>query len=482
MDNGSLRGKVLSSMVWRLLERGGMQIVNFVLQIVLARLLCPEDYGILAIITVFVTFSTTIINNGLANSLIQKKDSDELDYNTVFYTQLALAILLIILLFVIAPFVSDIYDNDSLVLYLRVISVVLILEALSAIQLALLRKNMLFKISFYANVLGTLLSGVTGIGLALLGCGCWSLIFSQIVLKVVIFLTVTIKIHWFPRLLFSWNRLRSLFSYSWKLSVGWMIGTLHQNVFSLVIGKFYSTETLGYYNRAQNLPNTMTTTFNETVSNVMFPALAMIQDDKSQVKLVTRKMMKYTAFFVWPIMAGIAAISKAFVMVMLTEKWAPSIVMMQLFCISFGINILSTTNMQSFNAIGKSEIFMKMEIIKRSISLIVLFITAQFNIYLVIIGLAFMGCFSLFYNVLPNKKFLNYSLREQMEDIIPSLIISLLMFVSVLQINRLCVSYGLIMAIQAISGICIYIILSVVFNRQMVSEILLEVKKVLQKK
>ena len=361
-------------------------------------------------------------------------------------------------------------------------SAILLIEALSAMQLTALRKGLQFKKSFYANVLGVIVQGTSGIGLAIAGFGIWSLIVSQILMKLTIFIVLLFMVHWKPKKLFSLERLKRLFSYSWKLTVAWMIGTLHQQLYSLVIGKFFSAETLGYYSRGQNLPQTMTTTVNETISSVMFPALSTLQDDKKRLKDYTRKMMALTAFTVSPIMAGIAGISRNFVMVVLTEKWAPSIPMMQLFCISLGINILSTTNMQAFNSLGRSDVFMKLEIVKRSLSLILLFIAAHFNVYLVIAVLAAMGVFSIVYNTFPNRKLLGYTITEQLTDLAPSIIIALVMFVAVISVNYFHLGYALLLIIQIIVGVGIYVLLSFFFNRQLIIVGLDMVKRYIKRK
>lgn len=476
-----LNKKIATGMIWRFMERGGIQIVQFVIQIVLARILSADDYGILAILMVFIAFSNTLINNGLGNAIIQRKDVTEEDYNTVFYVQLLIAIICMGILFVAAPWIENYYSINNLAIYLRSMVIILLIEALSSVQLNVLRKTLQFRKSFIANVFGVVIQGVTGIALAVSGFGVWSLIISQIAMKLAIYICMLILIHWRPRKVFSFKRLKVLFSYSWKLTVAWMIGTLHQQVYSLVVGKFFSTETLGYYNRGQNLPQTLTTTVNETISAVMFPALSLLQDDRDQLKAYTRKMMALTAFVVAPIMAGVAAISRNFVMVVLTEKWAPSIPMMQLFCISMGINIVSTTNMQAFNSLGRSDVFMKLEIVKRTISLALLFVAAHYSIYHVIVVLALMGVFSLVYNTFPNRKLLNYTIKEQLIDMLPSVLISLAMFGVVILVNKLNFGYGLSLVLQIIVGVVFYFGISYLFNKELVQDGLNLVKKIVKR-
>ncbi len=478
----TLTNRIAKGMVWRLLERGGIQLIQFLVQLLLARVLSPSDYGILAIVNVFIAFSNTLINNGLGNAIIQRTDSEDADYSTVFYVQIAIALICILVLIFGAPFIEHYYNVESLSLYVRAMSIILLLEALSSMQLTALRKNMMFDKSFITNVLSVFVQGVSGIGFALAGFGIWSLIISQILMKFTVLISLLFFVRWKPKAVFSFNRLKKLFSYSWKLTVAWMIGTLHQQLYSLVIGKFFSTETLGFYNRGQSLPNTMTTTINETVSSVMFPALATIQGDLKQLKKYTRKMMALTAFVVAPIMAGIAGISKNFVLLVLTEKWAPSILMMQLFCIPFGINILSTTNMQAFNAIGRSDVFLKLEVIKRTLSLILLIISAHYSIYHVIIVLSLMGIFSLIYNTFPNQRILHYSIREQISDILPPIIIAIVMLKCVLMVNKLDLSYIVLLILQIVIGVIIYVTLSSVLNRRVLVEVIKVAQETVRRK
>lgn len=476
LTDNSLKRKVFSGMIWRISERGSIQFINFALQIVLARILSTDDYGILAILSAFINISTTLINNGLVNSLIQKKNSDDLDLNTIFWIQFGISIVLVGILFVMAPFVAAYYCNDMITEYLRVMSILLIVESLSTIQLTVLRKRLEFKKSFFANVIGTIVYGIVGISLAINNCGCWSLIWAQIAMKIAVLVVLLFRVRWVPRFAFSFHRFASMFSYSWKLTVGWLLGTLHQNIFSLVIGKCFPTSVLGYYNRAQNLPNTMTVTLNETISNVMFPALSLIQDDARKMKTVTRRMMRVTAFVVCPIMAGIAGISKSFVLVFLKEKWAPSIPLMQIFCIVYGINVISTTNMQTFNAIGRSDVFMKAEIVKRSLSLVVLLLMVRIGILAVVIGLSIMGLYSLCYNAYQNRKVLGYSIAEQGKDILISFVCAVFMFGIVELINWISLAYSVTLVIQIFVGVISYLMLSYLLNKEVLSEVFVIVR------
>lgn len=455
----TLNRKVADGLLWGILERGGMQGINFFIQLVLARLLCPDDYGVLAILNVFISLSTAFVNNGLGNALIQKKDSDELDFNSVFYVQLGLAVFFVIALFFAAPFVSAWYDNSFLTAYLRVMSLVLIVDAIYAIQNTALVRSLQFRKLFYANIMGVLVQGASGITAAYCGMGVWSLIISQLSQKLMVLLVLIATVRWKPKLMFSWKRVKELFRYSWKLFVGWIIGTIHQDIYALVVGKFFNITTLGYYNRGQSLPQTITKTVTDVASRVMFPALASIQDNGKAYRVYVKKMMMVMSFVIWPVCAGLAAVSHSLILLLLTEKWAPSIPMMQLFMISYGFNIMSTTNMQAFNAMGRSDIFLKMEAIKRSLSILLLISACLLfrNIYAAIIVVDIMGLFSFCYNVHMNKKLLDYKFWEQMTDMLPSMLISLAMFFATWQLERLGFSNVITLVIQMVFGIMFYI-------------------------
>lgn len=451
---------------WSAMDRGLTQGVNFIIQLVLARLLCPEDYGVLTILSVFINLSSTFVNNGLSNALIQKKKSDEVDMSTVFITQTVISIFFMIVLFFSAPFIADFYENQMFIPYLRVMSITLMIDTAYSMQFVKLRIGMEFKKAFFADLAAIVAQAFFGIGMAYFGYGVWSLIVSQLVYKGLRYLVLQFTVKWLPQITFSLTRLRELWSYSWKLFIGWLIGTLHQDLYSLLVGRYFSTETLGYYNRGRNLPATVSTIVSETVTNVMFPALSKVQDDREVFKMQTRNMMILSAYLVFPLVFGIAAVSESFVMVVLTEKWAPSISMMQLFCISYGLNMISSINMQSFSALGRSDLFLKLEVVKRTLSVALLILACIFlrNIYAVISIIVLMGLFSLTYNAFMNKKHLNYLFTEQFRDILPSVLASVLMFLIAQIPNLFFDSYVVRLILQIATGIVFYFSYSIIFK------------------
>lgn len=413
---------------WRSLEGIGTQVMNFFIQLVLARILFPEDFGIVATLNIFINLANTFVNNGISMALLRKKDAKDVDFCTVFYIEVGIAVVLYAVLFFCAPLVSNFYNNDALTLYLRVFALTLIFGAFSSFQTTVLRYRMDFRSSFFANFFGFAVQGILGITFALLGFGVWSLILSQLAYRVVSLLLLSIFAHWLPKPKFSFRSFKELFSYSWKMFVGWMVGTLYADAFSMIIGKAYDSTTLGYYTKGQAFPSVVNKTVTQVTSAVMFPAIAKVQDDITKVKYQTRTMISVSSALVFPVMAGIAAVAEALVLVVLEEKWAPAIPIIQLLSIPMAINVVSNANMQSFNAIGRSDVFLIIEIIKRVITVGLVLIAAQINFYLLLGTIGFMGVVSLIINAFYNKKLINYTLKEQLIDIVPYVLYALGLF------------------------------------------------------
>lgn len=486
MSEQNLSKKIINGMKWKTVERIFLQIINAVTPIILARLLTPDDFGVIAILSVFISIANTFVNNGLCNSIVQKKDSDNKDCSTVFFTQLIIAVICYIILFVSAPFIADFYSDSALIPMLRVMSLSLIISAFGAMQTTILKKNMLFNRSFIATGLSSLAYGITGILCAYSGFGCWSLVFAALSQSLVLTITNTLVIKWRPDFVFSLKRLKSLFSYSWKLTVGWFIGTLHQDIYTLVIGKRFSSATLGYYNRAGSLPQIFSKTITEVVDGVMFPALSSIQDEKEKFRNMAKNLLSMNSFVIFPVFFGLSAVAKPLVIFLLTDKWLPSVDMLRIIAITLSLNALNNSNMQIFNSIGRSDIFMKFEIFKRSLSIVLLIITSYISIYAVIVVLLFMAILSNLMNSYQNNKLVNYKYKEQAKDILPSLISSLIMggmvFVISVLLEKIISSSLLILILDVIAGAIIYIALSFVTNKKLVLNIIEIIKTLFRKK
>lgn len=456
--------KIIFGFIWKLLERGGVQGLQFIIQIILARLLLPSDYGILALVVIFITIANVFIQSGLNTSLIQKKVVDQIDYSSVFYLSLGIATFLYVLLYFAAPFIARFYDNQSLVSVLRVLALTLFPGAFNSIQNAIVSRTMQFKRLFYSSVGAGIISGIVGICLAYLGYGIWSLVFQQLTNQVCITLILWFTVKWRPTLQFSLERVRVLFSFGWKLLVSSLIDTTYRDLRSLIIGKVYTPSMLGYYNRGEQFPKLVISNINGSIQSVMLPVLAAHQDYADRVKSMMRRSIVTSSFIVFPMMVGLAVVAEPLVILLLTEKWLPSVPFLQIFCASFALWPIHTANLQAINAMGRSDIFLKLEIIKKVLGLAILAVSLPFGVYYLALSQIVSGIISSFINAYPNKKLLNYGYGEQVKDILPSLGLSLFMGVAVYMILYLGLSPLITMGIQILLGIIIYVGLAYLFK------------------
>lgn len=482
MENGQIKAKVLSSLFWKLLERGGTQGVQFLVQIILARLLLPEDFGMIALVIIFIVIANVFVQSGLNTALIQKKEVKDIDFSSVFYISLIISIFLYIILFFSAPTIADFYNEPQLTAVLRVLAITLFIGVFNSIQNAVIARNMMFKKLFLSSLSAIIISGTIGISMAYFGFGVWALVTQQLINQLLIVIVLWVTIDWKPRLLFSINRVKVLFSFGWKLLVSGLIDTFYINLRSLIIGKLYNSSLLGFYNRGQQFPLLIVLNINSSIQSVMFPALANQQDNRMKVKDMVRRSIVTSSFLIFPIMVGMAVVAEPLVKVVLTEKWLPAVPFIQILCASYALWPIHTANLQAINALGRSDIFLRLEIYKKVIGLIVLGISIPFGIYAIVFGEIIIGLISTFINAYPNLKLLNYSYKEQIKDIIPSFLLSLVMGIGAYSISFIGFSAGLTLIIQIILGFIIYFSLAIIFKIECFNYLLLTVKEILKSK
>lgn len=463
-DNYKSNREITYNLFWKLLERFGTQGLQFIIQIILARLLFPSDYGILALVVIFITIASVFVQSGLSTSLIQKKVVDQVDYSSVLYVSLGIAGALYCLLYVSAPLIGVFYDNEYLVLVLRVLALTLFPGAFNSIQNAIVSRTMQFKRLFYSSVGAGIVSGVVGISLAYHDFGIWALVWQQLTNQICITLILWFTVKWRPTLQFSFERVKILFSFGWKLLVSSLIDTTYRDLRSLIIGKVYSPSMLGYYNRGQQFPQLIISNINGSIQSVMLPALAAQQDYTERVKSMMRRSIVTSSFIVFPLMVGLAVVAKPLVLLLLTEKWLPSVPFLQIFCFSYALWPIHTANLQAINAMGRSDIFLKLEIIKKILGIAILAISLPFGVYYLALGQVVSGIISSFINAYPNKKLLNYGYGEQIKDILPSLFLSSIMGVVVYLLLYLGLSPLFTMIVQILVGVVIYVGLAYLFK------------------
>lgn len=457
---------IASGLAWKLLERFGVQGVQFVLQIILARLLDPEHYGVLSMMVIFTTLANVFIQNGFNTALIQNKDVSEEDYSSVFWVSLAIAGGLYGVLFVSAPVIAHFYEMPSIVSPLRVLSLMLLPGALNSVQLAKVSREMDFKQVFRSNIGGVILSGIAGIVLAKMGAGLWALVAQTLLNTVFACIVMFITVKWRPRLVCDLKRVKVLFSFGWKLLASSLLDTLYQDIRSLVIGKKYDADTLGYYNRGKQFPQFVINAINGAVQSVLLPAMSARQDEPEKVKTLMRSSIMLSSYVIFPMMAGLAAVSAPLVELLLTEKWLPCVPYMQVYCFSLAFYPVHTSNLQAINAMGRSDIFLKLELIKKTMGICLLTIAVfcfDSPLAIAMTGLV-STVINCFVNSFPNKKLIGYSYFEQMRDILPSFAAALTMCGAVLLVGRFIPGTFLRLMLQILAGVAVYAGLSLVLR------------------
>lgn len=458
------RKKVLTSLAWKLLERLGSQGIAFIVQIILARMLIPSDYGILALITVFIVFANVFVQSGLNTALIQKKDADETDFSTVFYLSLFIAAILYIVLFISAPFIARFYNNDSLSDMLRVLSITLFFGAFNSIQIAKVARELNYKVLMGCSISAIIISGIIGVTLAYLGYGVWALVAQQLSNQILICITMLFRVKWYPKLCFSFTKLKPLYSFGWKLLVSNLLININHEIQSLIIGKKYSTTALGFYNRGRQFPLFASDALVSSFRAVLLPTLSSIQDKKNDVKMVVRRSASVSSYVIFPLMIGLAAIAKPLVQILLTDAWLDSVPFLQLFCVVFMFQPLCAVYLQAISAIGRSDLYLKIDFIKKPIELLIIILAVILfdSVLAIAIGSVISVMFSTLVNAIQTGKLLNYTFKEQFSDVFPALVLSSIMGICVYLMSLLSVNQFIILFMQVIVGTVIYIAISII--------------------
>lgn len=451
---------VSSNLLWRLLERFGAQSVTLVVSIILARILDPSVYGTIALVTVITTILQVFVDSGLGTALIQKKQVDSLDFSTAFYCNIIICMVLYFGLFACAPFIASFYNNEELAPIIRVLGIILIISGFKNIQNAYISRNLLFKFYFFATLGGTISAAIVGIWMAYNGFGVWALVFQNIINQGIDTIILWVLVKWKPTKEFSFSRLKALYSYSWKLLVSSLLDTTWTQLRQLIIGKQYSTTDLAYYNKGQEYPNSATVALNSSIDSVLLPIMSKEQDSPTIIKQMTRRAIKTSSYILWPMMLGLSACSVSFVKVILTEKWLPCVPYLIIFSIVYAFYPIHTANLNAIKALGRSDLFLLLEIIKKIANLIIIIITIPFGPLYIALGSILGSVISQIINSWPNNKLLKYSYKEQISDIVPYIFLSLIMATCVALEQFLGFSDILTLIIQITTGAIVYIGLS----------------------
>lgn len=468
------KSKVLSSLIYKFSERLMVKGLGLIISIVLARLLSPTEFGQIALIMVFINLSITFIDSGLSTALVQDKHTSDEDYSTVLYISLSIASILIAVLWIISPLIGNYYNDTSIVLPLRIYSFSLLIGAVNSVLFAKMQREMRFKQMMWCNVIACILSGCVGVSMAYAGTGIWALIayyFSSSLFGCLFLLYVA---KWHPILAFSIQRAKTLFSFGWRMLVSGLLCGLYNDIRALIIGKVYTPADLGYYNRGQQFPDVISHTLENAVQSVMFPVMARSQDEKKQIRSILQKTISMGSIIIMPIMLGLAAVAEPFIEIVLTEKWLPCVPYMIWMCIGFTTVPISKSCLVSIKAIGRSDVYMRLEIVRR-IAMLIILLTSVIcfdSVLAIAVGFAISEWIDYIIISIPTQKLLNFPIIAQIKCFSTTLLCSLLMGVFVYLIGFFNLPIIVTILLQIISGVVIYVLLMYLFNNAAFQEAL----------
>lgn len=459
-----MKENTIRNFIWRFAERVSAQGVSLLVSIVLARVLMPEDYGSVALVTVFTTILQVFIDSGLGTALIQKKNADDLDFSSVFYFNVAVCIVLYMVMFIAAPHIAQFYDRRELIPLIRVISLSLVISGVKNIQQAYVSRNMLFKRFFFATIGGTIFSAVIGIAMAYNGFGVWALVAQQLSNPAIDTLILWITVKWRPKLMFSWHRLKGLLSFGGKMLASALLATVYNNLWSLIIGKRYSPMDLAFYNQGEQFPMLIINNINTSIDSVLLPTMSRAQDNVEQVREMTRRAISISTYVMAPMMIGLAVVAPTLVELVLTEKWLPCVPFLRISCVTYIFFPIHTANLNAIKALGRSDLFLKLEIEKKVMGLTVLLCTMWYGVMAMAYSLLLTDVLSQIINSWPNRKLLNYSYPDQLKDILPGILLAVVMGACVLPLKLLPYHDFVILMLQVLLGTVVYIATSILFK------------------
>lgn len=475
----SLKQQTISGITWSFIDNSFTQVITFVVGIILARLLTPAEFGLIGMITIFIAVAQSFVDSGFSQALIRKKDCSDKDYNTVFYFNIGVSIIFYLFLFLSAGLISDFFNELKLLNLIRVLGLGVVINAFGLVQLTQLTKNIEIKVQTKISVIANTSSGLIAIFMAYNGLGVWSLVWRTIINNFLRNLLLWYYSKWRPGLLFSIASFKSLFSFGSKLLVSGLLNTIFENIYFFIIGKYFSAQQLGFYTRADTFARLPSSNINGIVQRVSYPVLAKLQDDPVQLKSGLKKLIQITMFITFVLMFLMAAVAKPLILTLIGIKWLQTIPYLQLLCFALVLYPLHSLNLNLLNVMGRSDLFLKLEIIKKIAIIPVIFIGIFYGIEALIIGIIIHSFFAYFINTYFTGKLIEYSTLEQIKDIFPSFIIASIVGTTIFIIGhfiKLEQIFSLI--IQSFIGVVFVILLSELFKL----EPYLEIKQIIKNK
>lgn len=459
-DSNSLKRKTMTGLFWSFADLLANHGIQFVIQILLARLLLPEHFGVIGMILIFIAISNSIVDSGFSQALIRDQHTSQVDYSTVFYFNVMMAVMMYGVLYFTANPISIFFKEPQLIPILRVLSLVLIINSLGIIQKVMLIKNVDFKTIAKVNVIAVLLSGSLTISLAMMGYGVWCLVIHTLSMQLIQTLLLWFFNKWVPSMAFKMQSFRKFYKFGYKLLLSGLLDTLYNNIYFVIIGRFYSTTQLGFYTNAARISNMASQSISATVQRVSYPILSSIQDDEPRLKQGFKKIIKTSAFINFPLMIGLAAIAPSLFTVLLGEKWMPSVVYFQLLCFAGMLYPLHAINLNILQVKGRSDLFLLIEIMKKSVLTVLIAMSLVFGqgIIGLIVAAVLSSYIALYINTYFSAREIDYSAKEQLKDLLPVFLLAIVMGIIVTWMgSMLSVNHVMKLTIQISLGIVIYI-------------------------
>lgn len=461
-EPAQLSTRVVSGLFWKFGERVLAQVISFIVSLVLARMILPEEYGVVALVTIFITFADVLATSGFSSALIQKKDADELDFSSVFYCSLGISIVTYIILFFVAPLIASFYNMPMITLIIRVFSLRIPLAAFNSVQHAYVSRHMIFKKFFFSTLFGTLVSAAIGIFLAIKGFGVWALVAQYMSNSLIDSIVLLFTVKWRPRLMFSWKRAKGLLQYGWKILFAEFSGTFFNQLKGLIIGKVYTSADLAFFNRGNNLVGIATENIRTSTMSVLFPAMSNIEDDKERIKSVTRRSISVMAYVIFPLALGLFLVAEPLIVVLLTDTWLPTVFFLRIAAVVAVIEMIGHVSLQCLKAIGRSDLILRNEIINKPPYIAVLIIGINTSVELMCVLLLLTSLFGTFINVHACKKCIKYRWTEITKDLLSPLLPCLAMTAIVLLINILPIGVLIKLIAEVALGGIAYVLTSIV--------------------
>jgi len=481
MEDNVQAKTVFSGAMWRFGERILAQVVSFIVSIVLARILMPEEYGVVSLTTILITLCNVFVTSGFGVALIQKKEADALDFSTVLIFGVAISIGLYLILFFLAPILSAFFKQSILTPIIRIMSLRLPLAAINSVQQAYISRKMMFKKFFWGTFFGTAVSAILGILLAYRGFGVWALAAQYLSNCFIDTVVLTIVIRKFPKLKFSKERLKNVFGFGGRILCSDFIATLYTQLRGLIIGKKYTSAQLAYYNKGDQIPHLFITNSNIAISTVLFPAMSQAQDKKERLKYILEKSVKISMYVILPIMAGLAIVAESLVKLLLTDKWLGAVPFLQLSCLIYVVEPWIQVNLQAMKALGQGKNYLKLEIIKKTIAFALLIICIPFGVYAIVLSAGIYSIFALILTTYIIGKELGYGFFKQLKAIAPDILKVAIMMLVLYPFKYINLNIYLITAIQILLGVLIYLLLSLLMRSENFKYILSLTRKLFSK-